>query len=65
MFSWISANSGDIIVLLVLGLVVGAVIAAMIRDKKKGNGCCGGCSGCSSCAAKGSCASCNGSCTSK
>ena len=31
MLSWISANSGDIIVLLVLGLVVGAVIAAMIR----------------------------------
>ena len=65
MLSWISANSGDIIVLLVLGLVVGVVIAAMIRDKKKGNGCCGGCSGCSGCAAKGSCASCNGSCTSK
>ena len=29
MLSWISANSGDIIVLLVLGLVVGAVIAAI------------------------------------
>lgn len=62
MLSWISANSGDIIVLFVLCLVVGAVIAAMIRDKKKGTGCCGGCTGCSGCAAKGSCASCSGGC---
>ena len=65
MLSWISANSGDIIVLSVLVLVIAVVIAGMIRDKKKGNGCCGGCSGCSGCAAKGSCASCNGSCTSR
>ena len=62
MLSWISANSGDIIVLFVLGLVVGIVIAAMIRDKKKGTGCCSGCSGCAGCAAKSSCASCNGNC---
>lgn len=64
MFSWIYANSGDIIVLSVLMLVIAVVIAGMIRDKKKGKTC-GGCSGCSGCAAKGSCASCNGSCTSK
>ena len=55
---------GDIIVLGVLALVVGLIVAGMIRDKKKGKTC-GGCSGCSGCAAKGSCASCSGCCTSK
>ncbi|MBQ3503484.1 MAG: FeoB-associated Cys-rich membrane protein [Oscillospiraceae bacterium] len=54
MFSWIAANSGDIIVLFVLALIVAAVIAGMIRDKKKGKHC-SGCSGCSSCASCGSC----------
>ena len=39
---------GDIIVLGVLALVVGLVIARMIRDNKKGKSCgCGSCKGCS------------------
>ena len=46
MLSWIYANSGDIIVLSVLALVIAAVIWGMIRDRKKGKHC-GGCSGCS------------------
>ena len=57
MLNWIAANSGDIIVLSVLALVVTAVILGMLRDKKKGKGCCGGCSGCS---AAGGCSTCPG-----
>ena len=60
MLSWISANSGDIIVLSVLALVIAAVIWGMIRDRKKGKHC--GCSGCSGCASCASCSSCGGSC---
>ena len=55
----IAVNWGDILVLCVLALVVAAVIAGMIRDKKKGKGCCGGCSGCSGCSAAGGCSSCS------
>lgn len=41
-------NWGDVIVLAVLGLIVGAVIAGMIRNKKKGKCCgCSSCAGCS------------------
>jgi len=61
MISWISANSGDIIVLSVLALVIAAVVYGMIRDKKKGKHC-GGCSGCSACASCAGCTSCAGSC---
>lgn len=61
MLSWISANSGDIIVLSVLALVIAVVIYGMIRDKKKGKHC-GGCSGCSSCASCAGCSSCTGRC---
>ena len=38
-------TGGDIIVLAGLGLIVGLVIASMIKDKKNGKSC-GGCSGC-------------------
>ena len=53
MLQWICAHYGDILVLLVLGLIVGWIIAWMIRKKKKGT-CCG-CSGCKGCAMSGSC----------
>ena len=39
---------GDIIVLLVLGLMVGAAIARLRRQKKTG-GCCGDCGNCGGC----------------
>ena len=59
MLSWIQAHSGDIIVLSVLALVVAAVIAGMVRDKKKGKHCgCSGCSGCAGCSSCDSCSSC-------
>lgn len=54
MTAWIAAHMGDIVVLAVLGLIIGIVIASMVRAKKKGKGCCG-CSGCSGCAMAGSC----------
>ncbi len=48
---------GDIIVLGVLALMVGAAIASLRRNRKKGGCCgsCGGCSSCSGCAMAGSC----------
>jgi hypothetical protein len=52
---------GDIVVLGVLGIVVGLIIAGMIRDKKKGKTC-GGCSGCSGCSGLSGCSGCS-SCT--
>ena len=48
---------GDIIVLGVLAVVVGLIVAGMIRDKKKGKGC-SGCSSCKGCSMAGSCHSC-------
>ncbi len=44
---------GDIVVLAVLALIVGAVVYGMIRDKKKGKSC--GCGSCKGCAMAGSC----------
>lgn len=41
---------GDILILGVLTVVIGAIIRKMIRDKKSGKSCCTGCSGnCGSC----------------
>lgn len=40
-------NWGDILVLAVLGVIVGAIIGKMYRDKKNGKSCsCGSCQGC-------------------
>lgn len=47
---------GDIIVLGVLALVVGLIVAGMIRDKKKGKSC-SGCSSCKGCSMAGKCSS--------
>lgn len=58
MLSWLGANIGTIAVCIVLLVIVGAIIASMIRDKKAGKsptcgGNCGhcsmGCAGCSAC----------------
>lgn len=44
---------GDILILGVLAVVIGAVIRKMIRDKKTEKSCCTGCSGtCGSCPCK-------------
>ena len=53
MLSWIIENIATIIICAILIAVVATVIAAMIRDKKKGKSSCG--CGCESCAMKGSC----------
>ncbi len=45
MLPWIVSHYGDLVILLTLGLIVGAVIVSMIRNKKKGKHC-GSCSGC-------------------
>lgn len=59
MFVWIMENMATIIISAVLIIVVAAVIAGMVRGKKKGNSSCGcGCAGClknSSCDINGSC----------
>ena len=37
---------GTAIVLFLVGLMIAGLIYAMIRDKKRGKGCCGGCTHC-------------------
>lgn len=53
MLYWFASHYGDLVILLLLGLIVGAVIVSTIRGKKKGK-CCG-CSGCKGCAMAGAC----------
>lgn len=44
---FIMDNLGTICVLIVVGGIITAVIAGMVKDKKSGrNSCCGGCKGC-------------------
>lgn len=55
MLSWLSANIGTILVLLVLAVIVAAILASMVKDKRAGKsptcgGNCGHCSmGCAAC----------------
>ncbi len=53
MLAWFASHYGDLIVLVILGLIVGAVIASTVRGRKKGK-CCG-CSGCTGCTMAGTC----------
>ena len=47
MIAYLASHTGDIVVLLVLALLVGAVVVRMVKDKKTGKGGCGcGCKGC-------------------
>ncbi len=55
MFEWISANLGTIAVLAVLVLVVGLVVANMVKKKKAGKPACDCGCGCSGCALNGQC----------
>ena len=54
MFSWLSANLVNLVIVAVLVLIVGFAIRSMIRDRKAGKSSCGG--SCASCGACGSCA---------
>lgn len=62
MLTWIMGNMATIIISAVLLLVVSAVIAGMVRGKRKGKSSCG--CGCASCPA-GSCCAMNGACHSE
>ena len=53
MFTWIMGNMATIIISAVLLLVVAAVIASMVRGKRKGKSSCG--CGCAGCAMNGAC----------
>lgn len=53
MFAWITGNIATILICTVLIAVVAAVIAGIVRDKKKGRSSCG--CGCASCPMSGSC----------
>ena len=55
MLSWIHANIGSIVVLLILLVFVALIIRRMILDKKAGRHICDG--GCGSCACCGACSS--------
>ncbi len=51
--TWLMANIGTIVVALILAIVVTAVIAKMVKNKKQGKSSCG--CGCENCAMKGEC----------
>ena len=53
MMIWLAENIGTIIVTLILILIVGAAVASMISDRKKGKPSCG--CGCKNCAMAGKC----------
>ena len=56
MFTWLSANLVNLVIVAALVLIVGFAIRSMIRDRKAGKSSCGcSCASCGSCA--GSCAS--------
>lgn len=60
--TWLIENTGTIVVLLVLVIIVALIVRKLHADKKKGihscgGHCGGGCPGCSSCG--GSCSSCS------
>ncbi|MCD8355765.1 MAG: FeoB-associated Cys-rich membrane protein [Clostridia bacterium] len=63
MLSWLAANIGTIVVLIVLVVIVGAIVRKLYTDNKKGIHSCGGhCGGgCPGCSSKGGC---SGSCAS-
>ena len=52
---YIIQNSGTIVVLIILAVIVGLIVNKMRKDKKEGKGGCG--CGCSGCAMKDSCPS--------
>lgn len=51
--TWLMANIGTIVVAVILAIVVTAVIAKMVKNKKQGKSSCG--CGCENCAMKGEC----------
>ena len=53
MFSWLTANLGTILIVLVLTLIVVGIIVKLRKDKKKGVSSCGG--NCAHCAMHGTC----------
>jgi hypothetical protein len=53
MFSWLTANLGTILIVLVLTLIVVGIIVKLRKDKKKGVSSCGG--NCAHCALHGTC----------
>ena len=53
MLAWLMENMATIIISAVLVLLVAAVIASMVRDKRKGRSSCG--CGCAGCAMSGAC----------
>ena len=56
MFTWLSANIGTILVLVIVIALVVAISIHLINNKKQGKSSCGaGCSGCAGCAMHGSC----------
>ena len=59
MFSWLSANLINIVLVAVIALITGLLIRSMVRDKKAGKSSCGGncasCGACSGCSACGTC----------
>ncbi len=49
MLPWLQANAATLLVALAMVLLIAAVLAGLLRDRKKGASPCGGCSGCAGC----------------
>lgn len=50
MLSWLGENLATILISLVLAAAVAAIIAGLVRDKRKGKSSCGGnCASCHAC----------------
>lgn len=53
MLQWIGANTGNILICLVLLVMVGLIVRSLVRQKRKGKSTCG--CGCAHCAMSGVC----------
>ncbi len=53
MLAWLRENAGTLAVLLVLILILAAIVAYLIREKRSGRSSCG--NNCAGCAMRGSC----------
>lgn len=53
MFTWLVENIATIIIILALAVIIGLIVAKLVKDKKQGKSNCG--CNCANCAMSGSC----------
>ncbi len=55
LFSWLTANLGTVLIVLLLAAVVIGILVKLRKDRKKGSSVCGCSCGCEHCAMRDSC----------